>query len=74
MKSYKASRDTVPPILNLGARCRSVLNFTPGSLYPWEKNPHYPLNRRLNQPQGWSGNFGERKNFLPPGIKPQNVR
>jgi hypothetical protein len=36
-----------------------------GPLYPWGKNPHYPLNRMLSQPQGRSGHYGEEKNSWP---------
>jgi hypothetical protein len=30
------------------------------------KAPPYPLNRRLDGPQRWSGRFGNEKNVLPP--------
>jgi len=39
--------------------------------YPRGNNSWYTLNRRLGEPQGWSGCFGEEINLLPlPGTKP----
>ena len=31
-----------------------------------EKNPHYPLNKKMGRAQGWSGQFGEEKKSLSP--------
>jgi hypothetical protein len=43
----------------------------PWTLYPQEKNPWYPLDRRLVGPQRWSGHNGEEKNPQPLlGLKP----
>ena len=40
-------------------------------LYPRGNNSWYTLNRRLGEPQSWSGCFGEEINLLPlPGTKP----
>ena len=36
VEAYKGSRGIAPHILNLSARWRWVVNFTPQSLYPWE--------------------------------------
>jgi len=36
------SGETPPRILNLGTRCRWVVNFTPRPLYPREKSYHLP--------------------------------
>jgi hypothetical protein len=36
-------------ILDLGARRRWVMSFTPRSLYPLGKSPQYPLDKKL----GW---------------------
>jgi len=58
-------------------RCSSYLFLTsaldgvssqchaPVALYPWGKDPQYPLDRRLGGPQSWSGHRGWRKNPLP---------
>jgi hypothetical protein len=43
------------------------------ALYPWGKNPWYPLDRRLGGPQNQSGHRLEEKLSLPlPGIKLQS--
>jgi hypothetical protein len=43
---------------------------SPVALTP-EKEPWYPLDRRLGEPQSRSGRGGEEKNFQPPpGIEP----
>jgi hypothetical protein len=39
LKAYWASECLAPVILNLGTRCRSVVNFTPPSFYPQEITP-----------------------------------
>jgi hypothetical protein len=36
MQSYRRSRGLTPLILNLGTRCRWVVNFTLRPFYPWE--------------------------------------
>jgi hypothetical protein len=36
----------------------------PAALYPQEKDPRYPLYRRLGGPQSRSGHRGYRKNLL----------
>jgi hypothetical protein len=63
------SGGTAPCILNLGTRWRWMVSFTPRPLYPREKSPWYPLDRRLGGPKGRFGRGGENKNSLPlPGI------
>jgi hypothetical protein len=58
-----------PRILDLGARWRWVVNFSPRPLYPQVKSPWYPLDRRLGEPQSLSGRGGEEKNSQPlPGL------
>jgi hypothetical protein len=52
-------------ILDLGIRWRWVVSFTPRPLYPQEKGPWYPLDRRLGVPHSRSGSGGEEKNPLP---------
>jgi hypothetical protein len=37
----------------------------PQLLYLQGKNPWYPLDRRLGEPQNWSGHGGEEKNSQP---------
>jgi len=43
-----------------------VVSFTPLSLFPQEKKPWYPLDRRLGEPHGHSGRGGEEKKSQPP--------
>jgi hypothetical protein len=51
----------------------SGLRHAPAALYPHRRDPQYPLNRRLGEPQSWSGHRDYKKNPLPlPGIKPQS--
>jgi hypothetical protein len=52
-------------ILDLGARWRLVVSFTPRPLYPQGKSTCYPLDRRLGGPQSRSGRGGEKKNSQP---------
>jgi hypothetical protein len=54
-----------PRILDLSTSWRWVASFTPRLLYPQEKIPHYPLDRRLCEPQNQSGHCGE-ENILDP--------
>jgi hypothetical protein len=52
-----------------------MVSFMPQLLYTQDKNPWYPLDRRLDGPQSLSGYGGEEKNisFLPlVGIEPQS--
>jgi len=42
MKAYWGSGDTAPCILDLGATCRWVINFTTWPLYPQGKEPQVP--------------------------------
>jgi uncharacterized RmlC-like cupin family protein len=37
------------------------------ALYPWEKDPLYPLDKRLGSSQSWSGNRFEEKFFVSVG-------
>jgi hypothetical protein len=41
------------------------VSFTPRPFYPAGKNPWYPLDRRLDGPQSWSGRGGEEKILKP---------
>jgi hypothetical protein len=38
-------------------------------IYPREKGPRYPLDRRSGGPQSWSGRRGEEKIFYPTGTR-----
>jgi hypothetical protein len=52
-----------------------VVSFTPRPFHPQEKNPCYPLDRRLGGPQSRSGHGGEEKNSQPsPGIEPPPLK
>jgi hypothetical protein len=65
MKTYRKGRGIDPLILNFGTIWRWVANFTPRSLYPWEKEHQYPWKRRLGGPQNWLGPLGKEKNVCP---------
>jgi len=58
------SGGTAPCILNLSARWRQLVSFTPWLLYHWGERPWYSLNRKLSGPQSWSGCGGKEKKFL----------
>jgi len=45
--------------------CRLVVYFMPCLLYPQEKCPSYPLNRRLRVPQIRSEQFGKATSLVP---------
>jgi hypothetical protein len=54
------------PHIDLGTRCRWVINLTTQG-----KNPWYPLDRRLGGPQSRFGRGGKDKNSHPlPGPEP----
>jgi hypothetical protein len=59
MKTYLWNGVIAPRILNLGSRWSSVV----GHSIRREKNPHYPLDRRLDWPQTQSERVGEEKNI-----------
>jgi len=42
------------------------VSFTPRPLYPWEKSPRYPLDRRLGETQGQSGRGGDGEKIPAP--------
>jgi hypothetical protein len=50
-----------------------VLSFTFRPLYPGERAPQYPLDRRLSGPQSWFGRSGEKKILDPTGIRTRPV-
>jgi hypothetical protein len=73
MKTYWGSGGVAPRILDLGARWRWVVSFTPQPLKPQGKSPWYQLVRRLGGTLNSSGHGGEEKNSQPsPGIEPWN--
>jgi hypothetical protein len=61
MKTYWGSRDIAPRILNLGAKWRLVVSFTPRPLYSRGKNTRYALDTRLGGPQSQSRRGDEGK-------------
>jgi hypothetical protein len=65
MEAYWRSRVIAPRILDLGTSWRWVVSFMPRPLFPHEKNPLYPLDRRLGKPQSRSRRAGEEKNSQP---------
>jgi hypothetical protein len=64
MKAYR-SGCIDPCFLDLHTSWRRVVSFMPQPLYPREKIPQYPLDRRLDGHQSWSGQHGG-KNILDP--------
>jgi hypothetical protein len=46
-----------------------VVSITPQPLYAREKNPRYPLDRKLGVPQNRSGLHGEEKILAPTGTR-----
>jgi len=64
MNTYSGSRGIATLALHLGTRWRRVVNFTPPSLYPW-KEPQYPLNKGLGEPQSWCERGGDKQNYVP---------
>jgi hypothetical protein len=69
MKACGGSGWIDPRFLDFGTIWRWVVSFTPRLLYPREKNPRYPLDRRLGGPQSRSGQFIEVKNLDPTGTR-----
>jgi hypothetical protein len=52
-----------------------MVSFIPQPLYPQGKNSWYVLDRRLGEPQSWSGRSGEERNFKPlPGLEPPIIQ
>lgn len=47
-----------------GTSCRWVFNFTSQLIYPWWKNPQYPLRSRLSGSQSLSRFVGEERALL----------
>jgi hypothetical protein len=60
---YWGSRCVASLILDLGSRCRRVVNFKLGRFIPGNE-PSYSLDMRLGGPQIRFGRFREEKNFL----------
>jgi hypothetical protein len=66
MMTNRGSGDLAPPCLTSALDGGEWSASHPSSLYPWGKNPWYPLRRRLG------GHRGEEKDLLSqPGIEPQ---
>ena len=68
------NRGTASLIVNFHASWTWVVNYTPWLLHP-QKEPSYPLKRRLGGHQPWSGRFWARKSLLHLlGFKPQTIQ
>jgi hypothetical protein len=55
----------VPHFLDISTNWKLVVSFSPLLLYPWGKNPCYPLDRRQGGPQIRSGQCRIEKDSLP---------
>jgi hypothetical protein len=60
MKAYWGSGGIALRIFYLGTTWKWVVSFTHWPLYPQEKSPWYPPDRRLGGPQSRSGRSGEK--------------
>jgi hypothetical protein len=75
MKAYWGSEGIAPRILDLGTRWAWVVSFTPQLLYPQEKSPRYPLDRRLGGAQSQVERGSEEKSSHPlPGLEPPIIQ
>jgi hypothetical protein len=63
IKTYEEWRYS-SAIFNLDVRWRRMVSFTLWLLYSKGSSTQYPLHRRLDGPQSWSGPFGMEKNLL----------
>jgi hypothetical protein len=72
MKIHMAEWRYSSTFLDLDTRWRWVPSLTPRPIYPWERNPRYPLDRRLGSPQSLSGRY-EEKTPVPAGNRTQAV-
>ena len=60
MKTYERE-GTVPPVLNISTRCRSVTSFKHPAVLPRGRRLEHQLNGRLYESHTRSGNFEEEK-------------
>jgi hypothetical protein len=60
--TYWGNGGIAPYILNFGTRWKWVVSFTHRPLYSRDKNPPYPWDRRLGEPQRRFGPGGNEKN------------
>jgi hypothetical protein len=69
MKAQRGSR-VIDTLLNLGTRCRWVVNTTPYLLYPLER---YPVS--ILQEAGWASGpvWMGRENINPTGVRTPNI-
>jgi hypothetical protein len=72
MKTYWGSGGIAPLIIDPGTRWRWVVGFTPRPLYPQEKSPWYPLDRRLGGPRAVLDAVVKRK--IPSSSRESNPR
>ena len=57
------SSSIAPSILKIRIRWRSVIRFTPRSLYSLEKSPRYPFTKTLVRLHNLFGSCGENRNL-----------
>jgi hypothetical protein len=70
MRTYWESGSMHACTFNLSTRWRWDVSFTCQLFYPWGKKPWYPLDRRLDEPQTWSGCSDEEEKIpLPAGYQ-----
>jgi hypothetical protein len=75
MNACWESAGIAPRILDFDTRWKWVVSFMPRPLYPQEKSPWYPLDRRLGGPQSRSEHGGEEKNSQPlPRLEPPIIQ
>jgi hypothetical protein len=59
-----------PRTINIGTEWRYVVRFMPRPLYPHINSSRYSLDRRLGEPQNWSGRCGEKRHVSSRKQKP----
>jgi len=64
MKAYRRTRSIAPLTLNLGMRCKWVLNFMPRLLLPSVKDPLISTEYEARWTLTHSQTFREEKNIL----------
>jgi hypothetical protein len=73
MKLYWGVEELLHSFFDLGIRWRQVVSFTPRPIYPQEKSPWYPFDRRWVGLRAVLDAVVKRKNSQPPpGIEPYN--
>jgi len=70
--AQRGSRGIALLFFHPGAKLEWVVNVTPRPLYPPQGKTRYPLYRRLDGSQGWSGRV--RQISPPPGFDPRTAQ